>query len=124
MSFSAQAALIRQQSERWLTDLCTIRKFQGYSVQDGEYTELFTELEDVPCRVINRSGRLQTNFQGQSEEVQLQVSRASLRFQLPFDTTLTMQDKIAYSGISFDLVDIPLKHSLMGAFVVEVERSQ
>jgi hypothetical protein len=124
MNFQSDAAFIRQQSEQWLTEVCSIQKFAGHVVTDGEYTTSYTTISGVACRVINRNGRLQTNFSNQQEEVQLQVSRASLRFQLPYSTELTLQDKIVFSGTMFDLVDIPVKHSLMGAFIVEVERSQ
>lgn len=124
MNLSEDAAFIRQQSEQWLTDTCRIKQFTGYTVFDGEYREDYSEIENVPCRVINRSARLQTNFSNQPEEVQLQLSRASLKFQLPFSTVITRKDKIEYDGVLFDLVDIPLKHALMGAFIVEVERSQ
>jgi hypothetical protein len=124
MNLQRDAAVIRQQSEQWLTDTCTIEHFAGHTVTDGEYATSYTTESGVPCRMINRSGRLTTNMAGQSEEVQLQVSSTSFRIQLPYSTSLSLSDKIVYSGTRFDLVVVPVKHSLMGAFIVDVERTQ
>lgn len=122
MSITDQALFIRQQSELWLTDSCVIRSHNGYAAVDGEYTESFTDSSPVPCRIINKSAKINADYSSQDDSLQLITNQTNLGFQLPFTTQITTKDKIVYNNVVYDVMDVPVKHSLMGAFIVRVEK--
>jgi hypothetical protein len=123
MSLISNALYIREQSELFLVDNCIIKVFNGFNTIDGEYAESFTDSAPTPCRVINRSGKTE-NPASSRDNLQLLTSLSNYRLQLPYATTITVKDKILYNSILHDVVYVPLKHSLMGAFVVYMEKQQ
>jgi hypothetical protein len=122
MSWTDQALTVRTASESFLVDTCTIRTFNGYSTVDGEYTESFTDVNNVPCRLINRQGSVQQQPDSQERALQLLISTNTLKIQLPYAVSVTEKDKIIYNNTTYDVVYVPVKHSLMGAFVVQIEK--
>lgn len=122
MSWTDQALTVRTASESFLVDTCTVRTFNGYSTVDGEYTESFTDTNNVPCRLINRQGSVQQQPDSQERALQLLITTNVLKIQLPYAVSITEKDKIIYNGATYDVVYVPVKHSLMGAFVVQIEK--
>ena len=116
------ALIIRQESEMFLADQCTINSYTGFATIDGEYVEHFTVTSGIACRVINKSSRNQTSFGNQPETTQISVNIQSTMLQLPYSVTVTTKDKIVYNSIMYDITDVPIKHSLMGAFIIGIEK--
>jgi hypothetical protein len=123
MSLISEALYIREQSEQFLVDSCIIKVWGGFTTVDGEYAESFTDSAPTPCRVINKSGKTGISANAK-DNIQLLTSLSSYRLQLPYTTTITTKDKILYNSILHDVVHVPLKHSLMGAFVIYMEKQQ
>lgn len=124
MTLSNSALYIREKAEMFLLDLCTLRQFTGFTVTDGEYIESFVDHENVKCRIVNKSGKSVPSFSDQEQQVQILKNQQSTKFQLPFDTEVTTKDKIVFNSVVYDVTDVPIKHSLMGAFIVSVEKQK
>lgn len=124
MTLTSAALFIRQQAESFLLDTCTLRLFTGYSTIDGEYLEAFTDRSNVRCRIINKSGKNVNSFTNQEEQVQILKNQQSTKVQLPFSTEVTTKDKLVHNGIVYDIIDVPIKHTLMGAFVIAIEKQK
>ena len=122
MSWTDQALTVRAASESFLVDTCTVRTFNGYSTIDGEYTESFTNVNDVPCRLVNRQGSVQQQLDSQERSLQLLTSINTIKIQLPYARAITEKDKIIHNNVTYDVTYVPVKHSLMGAFVVQIEK--
>jgi hypothetical protein len=124
MTLTDVALVIRQKSEMFLADQCTIESYTGYATIDGEYVEHFTTSSGIACRVINKSGKNQNSFGNQSETTQILVNVQTTMLQLPYSTEISTKDKIVYNSIIYDVTYVPIKHSLMGAFIVGVEKQK
>jgi|NOAtaT_7_FD_contig_21_5016189_length_1073_multi_9_in_0_out_0_2 hypothetical protein len=124
MNLIDQTLFIRQQAELFLVDTCTIRHHNGYSVIDGEYAESFTDLASIPCRVINKSGKVLGNYDSQQKELQYLTNTENLMLQLPFSTDINTKDKVILNSTTYDVVHVPVKHSLMGAFIIGIEKQK
>lgn len=124
MTLTDIALVIREKSEMFLADQCTIRSYTGFATIDGEYTENFTVASGIPCRIINKSGKSQTAFNNQNETSQILVNTQSTMLQLPYSTSVTTKDKIVYNSVMYDVISVPIKHSLMGAFIVGIEKQK
>lgn len=122
MSWTDQALSIRNAAEAFLVDTCTIRRFNGYGAVDGEYTESFSDVNNVPCRLINRQGSVQQQPDSQERALQLLISTNTIKMQLPYTTEVTEKDKIVFNTVTYDVTYVPAKHSLMGAFVIQLEK--
>ena len=121
MSLSSQVAYVRAQSELVMIDQCSLRRFAGITNVDGAYEDQFTVTSGIPCRLINKIGTTVVNTSEQKDEVQLTLSTQSTRIQLPYTLDVTVKDVIVFSGAEFSIVDVPVKHSMMGAFVVTLQ---
>jgi len=124
MTLTSAALYIRQQSEAFLVDTCTLQKFTGYSTIDGEYAETFKNQSNVQCRIINKSGKNLASFTNQEEQVQILKNQQNTKVQLLFSIEVTTKDKLVYAGTVYDIIDVPIKHSLMGAFVISIEKQK
>jgi hypothetical protein len=124
MNLTNQALSIREQAELFLVDTCDIRHHNGYLITDGEYTESFIDSVSVPCRVINKSGKVLGNYDSQQKELQYLTSTENLQLQLPFSTSVSTKDKVTINSVNYDVVHVPVKHSLMGAFVIGIEKQK
>jgi hypothetical protein len=124
MTLISSALYIRQQAESFMLDSCTLRVFTGYSTIDGEYTEQFTEQTNIKCRIINKSGKTLSSFTNQDEDVQILKNQQTTKIQLPFSVEVATKDKLVFDSVVYDIVDVPIKHSLMGAFIISVERQK
>jgi hypothetical protein len=123
MSLIDNALWIREQSELFLVDSCIIKVFNGFATVDGEYSESFTDSGPTPCRLINKSGKVAGSANA-TESLQLLTSQTTLRIQLPYNTLVSTKDKIVFNSTTYDVTYVPEKHSLMGAFIVSVERQK
>ncbi len=108
MNLIDQTLFIRQQAELFLVDTCTIRHHNGYSVIDGEYAESFTDLASIPCRVINKSGKVLGNYDSQQKELQYLTNTENLMLQLPFSTDINTKDKVILNSTKYDVVHVPV----------------
>ena len=124
MNLTNQALSIREQAELFLVDTCDIRHHNGYLITDGEYTESFIDSVSVSCRVINKSGKVLGNYDSQQKELQYLTSTENLQLQLPFSTSVSTKDKVTINSVNYDVVHVPVKHSLMGAFVIGIEKQK
>lgn len=124
MNLIDQALFVRQQAELFLVDTCTIRMYNGFSVVDGEYAESFTDSASTPCRIINKTGKVSENYDSQQKELQYLTSRETVFLQLPFSVSVNVKDKIYLNSVLYDVVYVPVKHSLMGAFVIGIEKQK
>lgn len=124
MTLTDIALVIREKSEMFLADQCTIRSYTGFATVDGEYIENFTVSSGIPCRIINKSGKNQAAFNSQNEMSQILVNTQSTMLQLPYNTNIKTKDKIVYNSVMYDVINVPIKHSLMGAFIVGIEKQK
>lgn len=115
-------AKVRASVEEFLLDTCTIKQFTGYTQTKGQATPQYTSLENVPCRIINKSGADNVQVASQYRSVQQAVNVSLIRVQLPFDQDVTTNDKIVINAIQHDVVFVPIKGELTGAFVVWMRR--
>lgn len=116
---------IRKDSEAFLTDACTVKHKTGEYVHLGQTYFTYDTGTAVPCRFINRSGNESTNVAAQQRTVQQVTFTGVYRLQLPFDTIITVGDKIEYVVDNqlriFEVTYVPPKHSMIGAFVVQLQ---
>ncbi len=120
-TLSSQVAYVRAQSELFMIDQCVIKHYVGITNVDGAYEDQFTVASGIPCRLINKIGTTVVNTSEQKDEVQLTLSTQSTKIQLPYTLDVTVKDIIVFNGAEFGIVDVPVKHSMMGAFVVTVQ---
>jgi hypothetical protein len=123
MSLISNALYIREQSELFLVDNCIIKVFNGFNTIDGEYAESFTDSAATPCRIINKSGKINAS-QNSQDNLQILISQSALRIQLPYTTVISTRDKIVFNSVVYDVTSVPEKHSLMGAFIVSIEKQK
>jgi hypothetical protein len=124
MTLTDIALVIREKSEMFLVDQCTIRSYTGFATVDGEYIENFTVTSGIPCRIVNKSGKNQASFNNQDEMSQILVNTQSTMLQLPYSINVKTKDKVVYNSVMYDITNVPIKHSLMGAFIVEIEKKK
>jgi hypothetical protein len=124
MTLTDIALVIREKSEMFLVDQCTIKSYTGFATIDGEYIENFTTVSGVSCRIINKSGRNQASFDDQKDMTQILVNTQSTMLQLPYSVNVTTKDKVVYSSVVYDIINVPIKHSLMGAFIIGIEKKK
>lgn len=124
MTLIDKALFVRQQAELFLVDTCTIRAHGGFTVIDGEYAESFVDSAPTPCRIVNKSGKVMENYDSQQKELQYLTTRETVFLQLPFTVSLNTKDKIVFNSVVYDVTFVPVKHSLMGAFIIGMERQK
>jgi major membrane immunogen (membrane-anchored lipoprotein) len=124
MTLSSSALYVRQAAEMFLLDTCTIRQFTGYTVTDGEYIESFTNHDNIKCRIVNKSGKSVPSFSDQEQQVQILKNQQNTKIQLPYDVEVTTKDKVLFNGSVYDITDVPIKHTLMAAFIVSIEKQK
>ena len=122
MTLTDIALDIRARSEQFLYDQCTIRSYTGFATVDGEYIEQSTDVLNVPCRIINKTGKNSVSFQSQDELSQMLVNVQTTMMQLPFDVNVSVKDKIVFNSVLYEIVYVPVKHALMGAFIIGLEK--
>lgn len=122
MSLSSQVAYVRAQSELFMLDQCSIKQYTGISNVDGAYEDQFTIASGIPCRIVNKAGGTIINTTKQQNETQFTVSTQSTKIQLPYTFHVTLKDLVIFDNELYSIVDVPIKHSMMGAFVVTLER--
>lgn len=121
-TLSSQVAYVRAQSELWMLDHCLIKQYTGISNVDGAYEDRFTTVSGIPCRIVNKAGGTVINTTKQQNETQFTVSTLSTRIQLPYTVNVTVKDLIIFNNETYSIVDVPIKHALMGAFIVTLEK--
>jgi hypothetical protein len=118
----ANIAHIRASVEVFLLDVCTIKHHVGYVVERGQSNPAYTIEDNVPCRVINKSGADNVQVASQYRSVQQATNVSLIRIQLPFDQEINLNDKVIIDDIEHSVAFPPIKHKLMGAFVVWLKR--
>ena len=124
MTLTDIALVIREKSEMFLVDQCTIRSYTGFATVDGEYVENFSNVTGVACRIVNKSGKNQSTLTNQDEKTQILVNTQSIMLQLPYSVTVKTKDKIIFNSVVYDIINVPIKHSLMGAFIIGIEKQK
>lgn len=122
MSLSSQVAYVRAQSELFMLDHCSIKQYTGITNIDGAYEDQFTVASGIPCRIVNKAGGTVINTTKQQNETQFTVSTQSNKIQLPYAINVTVKDLIIFNNETYSIVDVPIKHAMMGAFVVTLEQ--
>ena len=105
-----------------MLDHCLIKQYTGISNVDGAYEDRFTTVSGIPCRIVNKAGGTVINTTKQQNETQFTVSTLSTRIQLPYTVNVTVKDLIIFNNETYSIVDVPIKHALMGAFIVTLEK--
>lgn len=121
MSFSSQVAYVRAQSELFMLDQCSIKHYTGITNVDGTYEDQFTVASSIPCRIINKTGSTSINTSDQQNEVQFTLATQSTKIQLPYTLHVTVKDIVVFDGAEYTIADVPIKHTMMGAFVITVQ---
>ncbi len=116
-----QVEAIREQSEQFLLDTAYIKRKVSSTVTRGVPNVVYADPVEIACRLINRSGADETPIASQFRAVQITTNVSIYRMQLPYDTELGIEDLIVYNGQDYDVVHVPAKHSLMGAFIVYLQ---
>jgi SPP1 family predicted phage head-tail adaptor len=60
----------------------------------------------------------------QERALQLLISTNTIKIQLPYTTEITEKDKVVFNNVIYDVIYVPAKHSLMGAFVIQLEKKK
>ena len=118
------ALSIRAESEKFLVSQCILRKYTGFATIDGEYQESFVDSVNIPCRVINKTGKSNTAFGSQDEQTRILVNVQSTQMQLPYNTEVSTKDKLIFDSVTYDITSVPIKHALMGAFIIAIEKQK
>lgn len=123
MSLISDTLYIREQSEQFLLDTCVVRQFNGFSTVDGEYAESYTDSAPIPCRVVNKAGRVSSPTSAK-DNVQLLTNVSNYKIQIPYSVDINEKDKILFNSVVYDVVFVPIKHALMGAFIISIEKQK
>ena len=116
----AQVARIRSDAEAFLLDTAYIKRKTGQTVTRGQTTFTYADPVETVCRLINRSGNDETPIASQFRAVQQSANTSLFKMQLPYDADITIDDKIIYNDEEFDIVHVPVKHEMMGGFVISL----
>lgn len=117
---------VRKASEAFLTDVCTIKRLIGETIDMGQSKPIYSE-KTVACRFIVRSGTATTNLASQERATQQTVFIGIYRIQLEYDTDINENDKIVFQDVStginrtFEVIYVPPMNNMMGAFVITIQ---
>lgn len=120
-------AEIREQSEMFLTDKCIIHHLIGENLILGQPTPIYETTENVSCRLIIRSGSVNTNTASQERATQQTMFVGVYRLQLPFGTVVNENDRIEVFDIAiqgyrnFEVTYAPPFTHMTGAYVIGIQ---
>lgn len=98
---ASELAWMREVIQEYLPDTCTIRQTTRVPDGMGGWTETYTDVEDVPCRVDPVDVQARTALEGEQVTVHDLV-----RIVLAHDVGLDTDTYILWSGTWFDVVGV------------------
>jgi hypothetical protein len=126
----AQALIVREQAEVFCVDTITLLRRNGETIVNGESVLLYEAPQEIPARIINRSGASRTNIAAQFRATRQTFYDATFRIQLLYGTRIKITDHLLYTNSEtgeqqrFEVTYVPPQHEFMGAFVVGAEEVQ
>jgi hypothetical protein len=120
----SQVLGIRAAAETFCVDTIALYSRTGDTVSNGESTPTYATAQDIPARVINRSGASRTQETAQYRSAQQTFYDTQYRVQLPYGTVIKVNDRLHYSDratgkvVKLEVVYVPIQHDFMGAFVI------
>lgn len=115
---------VRVLAAQFLTDTCKVRRKSGQVVINGENVATYATGVTTACRLIIRSGSESMNIASQ-ERVPAQSQFTGLyRLQLPYGTSITVDDHIEYTDNylgtvrTFEVIFVPPFNIMTGAFII------
>lgn len=115
---------IRAAAADFLIDTCQIRRRVSDTIINGENVVTYADPVTSACRLIIRSGSDSSNVAAQERAISITMYTGIYRLQLPYNTSINVNDKILFEGRTFDVVFVPPFNDMMGAFVIGIKEVQ
>jgi len=109
---------IRAAAADFLIDTCQLRTRLASTVNDGAEVVNYANPVTLACRLIVRSGSDSTNIAAQERAISITTYTGIYRLQLPYNTTIAVNDRILFQGRTFEVIFVPPFNEMMGAFVI------
>ena len=110
----------------FMTDTCTVCRKSGETVINGENIIEFNDREEIPCRLIIRSGNEATNIAAQERLISQASFTGIYRLQIPYTVEVDLDDRIELIDIehgtirTFEVVFVPPITKMTGAHVITI----
>ena len=97
---SAAIAQIRRLKRRTLIERCDIQRETDVETALGHERQWVDVAADIPCRLIRASRGMTGLVEGQ------EIQTEQYRLILPYDTVLTVNNRVIVDGVSYDVQDV------------------
>jgi hypothetical protein len=124
----SQVLQIREDVQAFfLQDTAQLLRKTGNVIERGQSTPQYDTPIDINCRVIIKSGSESEKLASQERSARQLTYTDLLKLQVEFDLEINVGDIIVLVDIEtndqkrYDVITVPPRHNMMGAFIVQLQ---